>query len=260
MNIDAILWAWNKTGMGSSKKLVLLSMAFNANEKRECSPSISMLEQQTGLDKRTIRAAIASLVSDGSIGARTQLCAESAYILQTPTNFGTPSKIAHKEKENEEEKEQEEEEEEKKEEEKESTKEKEEERKEEEEEEKEKEEAKEKEMCIQAYARTCARTHVRAYTRDSSRSDAFDAFWKAYPKKRSKGDALKAWRQTQVWRPTLPVLLDALERAKRSPDWTKSDGQFVPYPATWLRAHGWEDEFNDDTREFMPASRRRVEQ
>lgn len=34
----------------------------------------------------------------------------------------------------------------------------------------------------------------------------------------------------------------ALERQKRSRDWTKEGGQFVPYPATWLNQRRWEDE------------------
>ena len=36
--------------------------------------------------------------------------------------------------------------------------------------------------------------------------------------------------------------MKALETAKKSSDWTKDNGQYIPYPATWLRAKGWEDE------------------
>jgi len=40
----------------------------------------------------------------------------------------------------------------------------------------------------------------------------------------------------------LAAMLTAIERAKKSSQWTKENGQFIPYPATWLRAKGWEDE------------------
>lgn len=33
-----------------------------------------------------------------------------------------------------------------------------------------------------------------------------------------------------------------IERAMTSEDWQKEGGKFIPYPATWLGARGWEDE------------------
>ena len=70
----------------------------------------------------------------------------------------------------------------------------------------------------------------------------FDTFWKAYPKRVAKGDARKAWTQTQNIRPALPDLLAAIEAQAKSDQWRKNDGQFIPYPATWLRGERWEDE------------------
>lgn len=69
----------------------------------------------------------------------------------------------------------------------------------------------------------------------------FEQFWQAYPRKKSKGDAEKAWTQTAKLRPPPDELLSSLESAKRSEDWLKDSGQFIPYPASWLRAKGWED-------------------
>lgn len=71
---------------------------------------------------------------------------------------------------------------------------------------------------------------------------AFDAFWEAYPKKKSKGQALKAWKKTARMRPSLAELLEKLSALRRSREWTKEGGEYVPYPATWLNAHGWDDE------------------
>ena len=69
----------------------------------------------------------------------------------------------------------------------------------------------------------------------------FGRFWESYPKKRSKGDAFKAWRVTKEKRPPIANLLKALAVIKASDDWRKDGGQYIPYPATWLRAWGWED-------------------
>jgi hypothetical protein len=70
----------------------------------------------------------------------------------------------------------------------------------------------------------------------------FDTFWKAYPRRVAKGDARKAWSQTDNIRPALPELLEAIDQQMKSDQWRKNDGQFVPYPATWLRQERWADE------------------
>jgi hypothetical protein len=70
----------------------------------------------------------------------------------------------------------------------------------------------------------------------------FKSFWIAYPRKKSKGQAEKAWRKLRPPDAMQAGILQALERAKRSEDWKKDNGKFIPYPATWLNAKGWEDE------------------
>ena len=72
----------------------------------------------------------------------------------------------------------------------------------------------------------------------------FDQFWKAYPRKNAKLDAMKAWKQTKKVRPALPIVLAAIVHQKASREWLKQDGTFIPYPATWLRAGQWDDEVN----------------
>lgn len=70
----------------------------------------------------------------------------------------------------------------------------------------------------------------------------FGEFWEAYPKKKSKGDAEKAWKQIKPDEATFQKILASIERQKQSRDWQKDGGQYIPYPATWLRRKGWEDE------------------
>lgn len=70
----------------------------------------------------------------------------------------------------------------------------------------------------------------------------FDLFWEVYPRKKNKGDAVKAWKQTEQLRPPIEQVIAAIETACRSADWQKDGGAYIPYPASWLRAWGWEDE------------------
>lgn len=71
--------------------------------------------------------------------------------------------------------------------------------------------------------------------------DGFDAFWSAYPKKKSKGAALKAWGKLKAKRETLALILAALAWQTKTHDWTKEGGQFIPYPASYLNSQGWLD-------------------
>lgn len=76
----------------------------------------------------------------------------------------------------------------------------------------------------------------------------FDAFWALYPKKKSKGAAKKAWVQLKPSREIISAIMAKLPMLAASHDWTKEGGQYVPNPATWLRAEGWEDEVKEAPR------------
>lgn len=71
---------------------------------------------------------------------------------------------------------------------------------------------------------------------------SFNEFWSSYPKKTAKQQALKAWEKLRPDEELLNVILASLERQKKSVQWTKDNGQFIPYPATWLNGRRWEDE------------------
>jgi hypothetical protein len=83
----------------------------------------------------------------------------------------------------------------------------------------------------------------------AAQPDGFAEFWSLYPKKKSKGDAEKAWKTLKPNSEFLAKILNAVRRAKSSHDWLKQSGQFIPHPATWLRARGWEDEGVNFTEE-----------
>ena len=82
-------------------------------------------------------------------------------------------------------------------------------------------------------------------TKYNARS-AFDVFWKAYPKKVNRRDAEKAFKTVNV---SVDTLVAAIEKQKQTKEWQKDNGQYIPYPATWLRRGGWE---NDTTLVATP--------
>lgn len=72
-------------------------------------------------------------------------------------------------------------------------------------------------------------------------SEEFAMFWAAYPRKVGKGDARAAWHHFKCDAKLEPILR-ALGRARESADWLKDGGQYIPFPATWIRREGWSDE------------------
>lgn len=70
----------------------------------------------------------------------------------------------------------------------------------------------------------------------------FSAFWSAYPKKKAKDDACK-WFMTNDPSPELlERILRAIAAQRKTEDWIKERGKFIPFPATWLNGRRWEDE------------------
>jgi uncharacterized protein YdaU (DUF1376 family) len=68
--------------------------------------------------------------------------------------------------------------------------------------------------------------------------DRFDIFWKQYPRKVAKPNALKSWLKIKPDDVVLKKMLDAINQQQLP----SKEIQFVPHPATWLNAKRWEDE------------------
>ncbi len=75
-------------------------------------------------------------------------------------------------------------------------------------------------------------------TVNGEKSPPFDTFWKAYPAKKARADAQKAWKSAKL-DSLLDTILAAIEAQKSCEAWIKG---FIPNPATWLRGRRWEDE------------------
>lgn len=89
---------------------------------------------------------------------------------------------------------------------------------------------------------TEAETETDSRASRSALNGKFTDFWQAYPRKKSKGDAEKAWLKIKPDEQLTARIIAAVEQAKTSADWTSEGGRYVPYPASWLNAKGWEDE------------------
>lgn len=73
-------------------------------------------------------------------------------------------------------------------------------------------------------------------------SEEFESLWKEYPKKVGKGGAYRAWNKIKPDKATLDRMIESVRSQKKSEQWKREGGQFIPNPETWLNQRRWEDE------------------
>ena len=79
--------------------------------------------------------------------------------------------------------------------------------------------------------------------------DRFFTFYEAYPLKKSKAPAQKAWKRLKPSETLFKKIMEALETQKKTRQW--QDKNYIPHPSTWLNQERWEDEV--DTPNTLPT-------
>ena len=92
----------------------------------------------------------------------------------------------------------------------------------------------------------CTDEKNRSGQKCTATKDEFGQFWATYPKKKNKGRAEDTWKKLKKLKklPDITIILTKLDELKKAHEWTKEDGEYIPHPASWLNAAGWNDEVN----------------
>lgn len=85
--------------------------------------------------------------------------------------------------------------------------------------------------------------NIRSKNDTESSQKQFDIFWERYPRKQSKKKAMEAWKKIKFENGLFEQVLASLDMAKKTTEWTRDNGRFIPYPSTWLNGRRWEDEY-----------------
>lgn len=87
-------------------------------------------------------------------------------------------------------------------------------------------------------------------------TDDFQDFWQMYPKKKAKSDAQKAWKKLKPSKDLVNKIFISLEKFTKSGEWKRNNGQYIPYPASWLNGKRWEDEIIEErtNEKYDPAA------
>ncbi|MGG2046753.1 hypothetical protein [Burkholderia gladioli] len=86
------------------------------------------------------------------------------------------------------------------------------------------------------------------------KGDAFQTFWKAYPRKDAKVQARKAFEKLSPDDDLQAQILDSLAKFKACDQWVREDGKYVPFASTWLNQRRWEDETTPTQPPRPPAA------
>ena len=89
-------------------------------------------------------------------------------------------------------------------------------------------------------------------TKQNLQNQRFDEFWKIYPKKVGKEAARKSWMKVKPDKALFIKMLEAVEIAKKSKQWQKDNGQYIPNPSTWLNQGRWDDELDTSSGSSNP--------
>lgn len=71
---------------------------------------------------------------------------------------------------------------------------------------------------------------------------SFNKFWAEYPKKVDKKRAQAIWSKLSPDNELVDKMIAAVKAQKKSEQWVKDNGQFIPYPSVWLNGERWNDE------------------
>lgn len=80
--------------------------------------------------------------------------------------------------------------------------------------------------------------------------ERFERFWRAYPVRKSKQSAIRAWDRLQASDELLDAMAEALRRQLLRESWQRGFG--IPYASTWLNQRRWEDEESGRAAEAEP--------
>lgn len=81
----------------------------------------------------------------------------------------------------------------------------------------------------------------------------FLEWYNLYPRKKAKGEALKAYRQA-LKEIDHDELVEKTRKFVRYVEQSQTPSKYVPYPATWLRASQWDDELEPPAAQNQPGT------
>ena len=83
-------------------------------------------------------------------------------------------------------------------------------------------------------------------------NEDFREFYESYPRKEAEDDALKAFKKRYKELPPIDELVLIIENTKKTENWSRDNGKYIPHPATWINNGRWKDELSSKSSGVTP--------
>lgn len=106
--------------------------------------------------------------------------------------------------------------------------------------------------------RQCITENTQESTTENSRKESgptkaellasFERFYETYPKKKSRGDAEKAWLKLKPSERLTRQIIQKVVEYRTTRQWHKDNGQFIPYPASFINQKRYLDDISQEPK------------
>lgn len=213
MSVDATRWAWQQRGVSATQKLILLALADRAGADQCAYPSHESIAADTGADIKTVKTALRALIDLGLIEdtgervGRTKQISVWRLLGVEDRHESYPKTEGFQKRKG-------------------SV-----------------FPVKGTQKRATEPKRELPEDLVRTPLPPKDRQEAFERFYLAYPNKKSRKNAERAWDKLKPTPALVAEIMDGLRRAIDSVEWAKGGGEYIPHPATFLNGENWKDEF-----------------
>jgi hypothetical protein len=76
----------------------------------------------------------------------------------------------------------------------------------------------------------------------TANGEHFERFWTEYPNKVKRKKCQEIWQRLKLTPAEAEQAIEAVRRYKRTAQWQKDGGEFIPHPSTFLNQRRWEDQ------------------
>ena len=110
--------------------------------------------------------------------------------------------------------------------------------------------------CYQDASNLLEQSRIEKNRKEQTFAQNFLEFWAAYPRKVGRKKAGRVWDKINPSAELCAKMHATLEVWKKSDEWQKEQGSYIPHPTTWLNRGGWDDELPEQPkheRKFVAA-------
>lgn len=207
MSWEALKWAYG-VELPPTAKLILVTLAYHADDEGKCYPGVARIAKMTGANERTVKRQIGQLEAAGHVTTQRRIGCGNKYRLNLsgPVTESHQCQCVTSDRE-----------------------------------------SPHQCQCVTTTSDTESPEYSFESTKNiqgAAPSFCFDDFWRVWPKKEGEEEARRVWKKLRPSGDLAAVIIeDVIARAQADQKWLKDEGAFIPSPSNYLTGKRWKDEW-----------------